>query len=82
MRMKQSSLNDASPETVWNFRRLFHTLYSTNVIQENKPSDLVVFETVVKNVDLDKVDDLVLKFHFKLLINDVEKVCAQYSVNN
>lgn len=75
-------LNDASPETVWNFRRLFHTLYSTNVIQENKPSDLVVFETVVKNVDLDKVDDLVLKFHFKLLINDVEKVCSQYSVNN
>lgn len=72
-------LNDASPEVLTNFRHWFHWVYPTNLIHQNRQRDIEVLKTIVKEIDPDKADDLIVKSLRRWLKIDIEKVCSLYS---
>ena len=72
-------LNDASPEVLTKFRHWFHWVYPTNLIHQNRQRDIEVLKTIVKEIDPDKADDLIVKSLRRWLKIDIEKVCSLYS---
>ena len=72
-------LNDASPEVLTKFRHWFHWVYPTNLIYQNRQRDIEVLKTIVKEIDPDKADDLIVKSLRRWLKIDIEKVCSLYS---
>lgn len=72
-------LNDASPEVLTKFRHWFHRVYPTNLIHQNRQRDIEVLKTIVKEIDPDKADDLIVKSLRRWLKIDIEKVCSLYS---
>lgn len=72
-------LNDASPEVLTKFRHWFHWVYPTNLIHQNRQRDIEVLKTIVKEIDPDEADDLIVKSLRRWLKIDIEKVCSLYS---
>jgi len=58
-----------------------HWVYPTNLIHQNRQSDIVVLETISKEIDPDEVDDLIVKSLLNWLKKDIEKICSFYDRN-
>lgn len=74
-------IKEATPETITKFRHWLHWVYPTNLIHQNRQSDIVVLETISKEIDPDEVDDLIVKSLLNWLKKDIEKICSFYDRN-